>query len=59
MSVVRFPQSIADFEDSFVRSLREVSECRKIVGDNAICGCRLDCHLHDRAELNQDKNRSI
>ncbi len=28
-------------------TLAEVTRCQKRIPGNAICGCKLDCHLHD------------
>lgn len=43
-------------ESEISRAVIKASTCKKVVHDNAICGCKLDCHLHDWRQKDQIKS---
>lgn len=45
------PEDLGDptskLEEALYRAFEQVMECQHPVNGNAVCGVKLDCHLHD------------
>lgn len=60
MKAVRFAREA--LTETLHQQLQKALTCGKDMGDGSICGCKLDCHLHDwrqREEIQKAREEAV